>query len=303
MVSPSLSGLLVKGIGQPNLPGAQFWLVSRRQDTLLFGMMDDDTPVLADGSGPYKSGREGPRMASDWTRFSLSPRHWRGLLRLRRTILRAQRNQDVDADAPQFVVLTDSSAQLLTHARLLAAENREDTEAVAELVRLANGNERALQVAALGVREKGEHRESSWADRAHRLLQAAASNKAIASVPEDEGRRLKLLDDFADLSVSQQWECLTELEPRLANLTGSLPVERLARHLTSTEVLELPQQERVPIRTARQAARESLKRSLDPIVGPGSPTDHPILRSQIAFRAALEYLMYVDGDYPHKRDN
>jgi hypothetical protein len=159
----------------------------------------------------------------------------------------------------------------------------------------------ALQIAALGVHQKGEHRESSWADCAHRLLQAAASNKVIASVPEDESQRLKLLDHFADLSVSQQWQSLTELEPRLANLTGSLPVERLARHLTFTEVLELPQQERASISHARHAARGSLKRSLGQIVGPGSSTDHPILRSQIAFRAALEYLMWADEDYPNKK--
>jgi hypothetical protein len=259
---------------------------------LLLGMVDDDTPGLVEGNKEHGSGRK-LRVGSG-IRFSLSPRHWRGLLRLRRAILHAQRHQDLDADSPQFVVLTDSSAQLLTHARMLAGEDREDAEAVSELVKLADGNQRALQVAALGAREKGEHRESSWADRSHRLLRAAIAGGVVAPLSDSERARLALLDDFAELPVSDQWRRLTELEPDLAGLTGSLPVEQLARHLTSTEVLDLPPQARGPIRAARQSARKRLKSELAPLVGPQSSADDPILRSQIAFKAALEYLMDFD---------
>lgn len=261
-------------------------------------IVNDDTPGLVEGTKVYRSGHKYPTpLASGWTRFSLAPRHWRGLLTFRRAFLRTQRHQDLDADSPPLVVFNNVSAELLTHARMLGAEDREDTEAVSELVKLADGNQRALQVAALGAREKGEHRESSWADRSHRLLQAAIADGAVAPLTESERTRLALLDDFAELAVSAQWRRLTELEPGLAGLTGSLPVEQLARHLTSTEVLDLPLQEREPIRVARQAARERLKSELVPLVGPQSSADNPILRSQIAFRAALEYLMDVDDYY------
>jgi hypothetical protein len=262
---------------------------------LLLGMVNDGDPGLVEGDKTCESGRKTPTpLAGGWTRFSLAPRHWRGLLRLRRAILRTQRHQDVDAGSPPLVVLNNTSAELLTHARMLAAEDREDTEAVSELVKLADGNQRALQVAALGAREKGEHRESSWADRSHRLLQAAIADGVVEPLSESERTRLALLDDFAERPVSDQWWRLMELAPGLAGLTGSLPVEQLARHLTSTEVLDLPPQAREPIRAARQSARERLKSELAPLVGPQSSADNPILRSQIAYEAALEYLMDFD---------
>jgi hypothetical protein len=269
-------------------------------DILSLDMVDDGSSGLGEGNNA-DGGRHKDLKLSDGggIRFSFAPRHWRGLLRLRRAIRRAQREQDLDADSPPLVVLTDLSAQLLAHARLLSAEDREDDEAVSELVRLADGNRHALQVAALGARQKGEHHESSWADRSHRLLQAAIAEGTVAPVPESKRTRLALLDEFAELPVADQWRWLTELEPRLADLTGSLPVEQLARHLTSTEVLDLPPEQRGPIRTARQVSRERLKSELTPLVGPQSSTDHPVLRSQIAFRAALEYLMDIDDNCPH----
>jgi hypothetical protein len=252
----------------------------------------------------FRRGPEDPKhRAEGGVRFPLSPRHWRGLFRLRRAILRAQRHQNLDADSPPFVMLTDSSAQLLTQARILAADDREDSEAVSELVRLADGNQQALQIAALGARENGVHHESSWGNLTHRLLQAAIVDGSVVPLTVDEHARFTLLDDFAEMPVSDQWDRLTELQPRLTDLTGRLSVEQLARHLTSTEVVELPPLERGPIRTARRTAREYLKGGLAPLVGPQSLTDDPILSSQIAFKGALKYLMEVDDNYPQPQDN
>jgi hypothetical protein len=257
-------------------------------------MVDENAPGLVkrDGADEGEHSDSTPQPGS-YTRFSLAPRNWRRLLKLRRMIRRTQRDQDVDADSPPLVLLDNDSAELMTHARMLASDGREDTNAVSELVQLADGNQRALQVAALGVRENGEHRESSWADRSHRLLQAAITNGSVAPITESERKRLALLDDFAGLSLSDQWRRLTELEPGLSGLTRSLPVEELAGYLTSTEVLDLPPQERGPIWAARQSARERLTSELAPLVGPQSSADNPILRSQIASGAALQYLVDV----------
>ncbi len=262
-----------------------------------FRMVEENTPRLIERADEAEHG-DCARQTGSYTRFSLAPQNWRRLLKLRRMIRRTQRDQDVDADSPPFVLLDNDSAELMTHARMLASEGREDADAVSELVQLADGNPRALQVAALGVRENGEHRESSWADRSHRLLQAAIANGSVVPITSSERTRLELLDDFADLSLSDQWRRLTELEPGLSGLTRSLTVEELADYPASTEVFDLPRQERGAIWAARQSVRERLKSELAPLVGPQSSADNPILQSQIAFGAALQHLVNVAEHRP-----
>lgn len=230
-------------------------------------------------------------------RFSLAPWHWRSLFRLRRAILRAQRQQDLDADSPPAVILTDLSAYVLTQARMLVANGREDDDAVRELIKFVDGDVGALRIAALGARQGGEHHESSGANLTHRLLQAAIVDASVVPLTDKEYARLTLLDDFAELPVVDQWRRLTELLPCLSDLCRKLGGGQLARHLKSSEVAELPLVEREQIMDARRAVRERLKKELMPLIGPRSLTDNTILRSQIAFDAALIYLIEVGDDF------
>lgn len=229
-------------------------------------------------------------------RFSLAPHRWRSLLRLRRAIRHAQNSQDISVDSPALVVLTDLSAELLAHARALAGDDRQDRKAVSELIELAGDDQRALQIAALGARQGGEHHESYGASLTHRLLQAALADSAVESLTDSQRECLTRLEDFADLPITTRWRQLTELQPRLIDLTGQLSIEQLARHLDTTEVVELPPPQRERILSVRHAARERLRGELASLVGPQSQSDHPLLRSRTALATALTYLMEVDRD-------
>lgn len=100
------------------------------------------------------------------------------------------KNQDLDAEAPEFVLLDEQSSALLQRAQDLALNGREDAGAVEELVRMASGNRRSLQLGALGARQWGQHRDYSSSNRAHRLLEAALSGGPVAAVSPSERARV-----------------------------------------------------------------------------------------------------------------
>lgn len=215
-------------------------------------------------SSGRKSDRRGPAV-----RLSLRPTQWCRLLRLRRMIRAAQQNQDLASDSPVMAVHTDRSAELLLQAQLLAMEGRDDSDAVGELVKLANGDSHALGIAALGARQGGEYHESYVADLTHRLLQAALGGGPVAALDGDERARLLALDSFADLPPSSQWSELLKRQPHLSDLAEVKVKPGDVRH------------------TVRQRLRSRLIR----FVGPESGVDDPILRSQVALDAAVAYLM------------
>ena len=228
-------------------------------------------------------------------RFSPMPYRLRTMLRLGRAIRHIQNRQDMSAESPPLVVLTDLSVELLGLARVLAVDGRENREGVSELIGLARSNQKALQIAALGARQGGQHRESYEANLVHRLLQAALADGSVESLTCSQRECLRRREDFAALSIAARWRLLVELEPRLTSLTGQFPAEQLVGHLDTTEVLELPSVQRERILSARYIAHERLKRALASLVGPQARSDHPLLRSRTALVTALTYLMEVDS--------
>jgi hypothetical protein len=193
---------------------------------------------------------------------------WRWLLPLRRVIRQARQTQDLEADSPALVMLTDKSAELLMCAQAMGADNCDNASAVKELIRLADNDRQALRLAALGARQGGEHRESYRANLTHRLLQAAIANSLVEPLPGKERARLVAVDDFADLPLSQQWQELIRREPRLARLAGN------GRRAGLDE----------------SQVRTYLRRQLATLVGPKSASPDVILGSRAAAHAAVMYL-------------
>jgi hypothetical protein len=153
-------------------------------------------------------------------KIPITPRRIPRLIRLGWALRKADKGQDLDADSPCIVMFDEHSSAIFKSALSLAAEERKDPAAVAELVGMGKRHKRALRVAALGARQRGAHRESSPYNLAHRLLQAAITDSPVKPVKRDEQERLDLLDEFQELpgprrgarspSASRAWPSWTQ---------------------------------------------------------------------------------------------
>jgi hypothetical protein len=218
----------------------------------------------------------------------------RRLLALRRTLVDADRAQDVDAEAPKSVMFDDRSRALLDRALELALEGREDPDAVHELVRMAGRHGHALQVAALGARQFGAHHDHPIPNRAHRLLQAALTGGPVQPPTAEDQARIAIFKAFWAGDPEQQWVELTTREPRLVELADDVragqfgpsrgvPTTAPASDEERSEALELLGQER------------NLRDRLAALIGPTSRQTEVLLASQAAQNAAWLYLDRLRG--------
>jgi hypothetical protein len=98
-------------------------------------------------------------------------------------IRRSYREQNLDEENPAHVLLSGHAGNVLERARELAGKDREDREAISELIDLAAGDQQALREAALGARQWGAHQDHRDANLVHRLLQAAINDGPVSIPP------------------------------------------------------------------------------------------------------------------------
>jgi hypothetical protein len=213
-----------------------------------------------------------------------------------RALRHGARQTDLGEESPTRVVLRDRAADILERARVLAAENREDPDAVNDLLALSSRDRRALQEAALGARQWGAHKDHGDANRAHRLLQAAITGKPLAPSTTRERERFAILDDFADLTTDDAWNQLTELEPRLADLEGEVRTGRFSRGHAATELHALGRDEARRAAVELRGARRDLNASIRVLVGPDSEQEDPLASSFIAFQVASDHLAALSDE-------
>lgn len=225
-----------------------------------------------------------------WFRQAVRDVGVRGLLRARRAARDAEGNVDLNAETPENVGLDARSYAMLQHALDLAADEREDDEAVAELTHLADRRRRTLQVAALGARQRGEHRDYEVPNRAHRLLQAALTGRPVAPVSESEQQRFDVLDAFTELERVEQWRELVEHEPRLADLERDAQAGHYATTTRAVQIPTLAPEQRAHAAAELLRVHNELDARLRPLVGPDSGNADILLGSQAAFDAACDYL-------------
>jgi hypothetical protein len=91
----------------------------------------------------------------------------------------SQAARGADREDPGIVALSDQAAKVADHAFELAESGREDDQAVAELVALAQGSRRTLENAERSSRQEARHTEDENFNRANRLLVAAVNGKSV----------------------------------------------------------------------------------------------------------------------------
>jgi hypothetical protein len=141
-----------------------------------------------------------------------------GLFALLHKMEKAQR----DTAVPQVVASDDRSEALAQHATRLAEEGRSDIEAVDELRREAGRHRRALHRAAALVRFQGSYQEDRVADRANRLLLAAANGTAVQPVGADEEAWFARIEAFGRLPVQNAFALLVAVQPALATFEADI---------------------------------------------------------------------------------
>ncbi len=221
----------------------------------------------------------------------MKPSQLPNLIRLGVALRRAHRTRDLDEQTPRIVALNPSSSAVLERARMLADDGREDPDSASELIALANKNQRTLREAALGARQGGEHLESSWANRTHRLLQAAIAGAPVTPVPDTERKRLKFLDDFADLSPKYKWHLLVEREPRLSELEADARAGKFGGRTRPGELADLPIKQRQETAASRLLGRKRLEDRLAPLIGPQSRSSDALICSHTALNTARGHLL------------
>jgi hypothetical protein len=230
-------------------------------------------------------------MRSATTRLSVTPRALPRLIRAGWALRKGFRGQDLDDESPEFVMLDERSSAILARAQDLAADDREDEEAVREVRTLAGRHEWSLRLAALGARQWNQHRESSIPNRAHRLLQAAIRGGPVEPLGVEEREQLDILDRFNQLTRAESWRMLTEREHRLLALETDA---RAGRFGTSGVIgMDMPREEELRIVRDRARGLKELQETLDPLVGPTSESDDVVLRSHVARERAHVCVMAV----------
>jgi len=214
--------------------------------------------------------------------------------------LARQEEEDHPAD-PGIAVLGPRSGLLKRQAMTLAAEGREDREAVDELVQRAEGHDAALRRAALWLRCDGQASEQLVENRAHRLLQAALSGEAVRELTESERQ---IIDELESLRARSDdgFNALVEKEPRMRAVADAIrPVEGMppqdelgVEPIRSWVAISFPfatrAMSRAPVLGRRvPAALLGLIDQLEGLVGPTSASLDPVLRSHLAMNIAVRY--------------
>jgi hypothetical protein len=223
-------------------------------------------------------------------KIPITPRSLPGLIRAGWALRKGFREQDLDAERPEFVMFDERSSAILERAQDLAADGREDQGAVAELKALAGRHQRALRLAALRARQWGQHRESSMHNLAHRLLQSAVSGNPVETVRAPERERLTVLDDFAELDRDEAWQTLTTREPQLRELETDARTGRFGR-LAGVIDNAMATEEKRQIARERLNGMMELDERLKRLVGPESRRGDILLESHLALETVHSHLL------------
>ena len=200
------------------------------------------------------------------------------MLFLGRKLQRTYRHQLDTSNNPEVVILNDRAKAIVDRAQALADAGREDAEAITELKELAGRHDHDLRVAVASFRQDGRDRESRLADRARRLLEAAASGEPIRPAGEDAEYRFRQLEEWHAVDQPARFRQLAAIEPRLARLEGEARSGRYG----------LPGPD--PLHMSPDDPRH-IGRELNHLLGPdGAHKDHPLLGTAFVASDTARYL-------------
>jgi hypothetical protein len=209
---------------------------------------------------------------------------------------RAYRRQTDGESETRWVMLNDRSRLLRNRALDLALDHRVDRAAVQEIARLARGKNRDLMVAAKSLRQGCVHEDDWVANRAHRLLQAAAAGSGVETVADDLSARLDRFEQLAALPLEARFAQLVELEPRLGALEEQVRAGQLGHLPPRPEVAQAAEDHDIAKLLAARSVTQALEARLERLVGPHAENDHILLRSQRGGQWAAEHLGRLMGE-------
>jgi hypothetical protein len=222
-------------------------------------------------------------------RIPITPRSLPRLIKAGIALRKGFRGQDLDDERPEFVMHNEKSNAILALAQDLAADEREDEDAVEDIRKLAGRNEFALRLAALGARQWGQHDEFPIPNLTHRLLQAAVSGRPVAPLDPRDQERLEQIEEVSQLPRDQIWQLLVDREPRLQELEAEAESGRFGPpHFVIPDAMPREEQHRVARERLEGLARQ--RERLEPLVGPASGSDDVLLRTHMALEAAHLHL-------------
>jgi hypothetical protein len=203
---------------------------------------------------------------------------------------------DDESESPKMVVLNGRSRLIRDRAVELAADQREDHEAVTELSRMAKGKPGDLKAAARYFRWQNQHAEDPIANRSLRLLQAAITGTPVQPVGPTEAEAMARLTEVQKGSRQQRFVELVELEPRLADLEAQARAGELGRLPQSTQLGHGSDHLDVSVFVASTEILQRLRATVASLVGPDAATDDVVLRSTRARLWATTYLQQIITD-------
>lgn len=211
------------------------------------------------------------------------------LLRLGLRLRDAYRKQTEERGVPEVVVLNDRSTRIRDLAIDLARNEREDEDAVGELVALTGRHRRDAEIAALDLRRENSCHESRTYNRAYRLLQAALASEPIAQPTPADIALMEVVNGLRQMPPEVRFRALAAKEPRLQE------VERLVQSgdfgvRMDPEILSLPVDERRASARAWLESEATMRKRLLPLVGPEAEVDDLALRSYFAQDSVENYL-------------
>lgn len=175
---------------------------------------------------------------------------------------------------------SDACADLAT---ALAADGREDSEAVGALTTLARGHRRRLTMAAQRVNIEGRAYERNIHNGAYRLLNAALAQAPVEPPSLTVKARIDTLEYLVALPLPDAFALLSEREPRLRPIEAHVrdDVERAGR--AGIDLADFSSRELVEL-------RGQIWQMLKPCVGLDSATDDEILNAATSHQLARRYL-------------
>jgi hypothetical protein len=160
-----------------------------------------------------------------------------------------------------------------------------DVEAVERMRPVVRDDPGAAKLTLAEVKDMRDSRPGYVTDRAYRIMAAAISGSAPASVNPEDVAVFAREKDLGMRPLKDAFDSLAVLVPELGPLMG-----RIVR------LVDLP-----PERDRDNALNGQIGDRVEKLVGPRSDHPDPLVRSQVALQVVVSYFRYLEGR-PDARD-
>ena len=187
--------------------------------------------------------------------------------------------------------LNEHDMAVLRAAHALATDERlSDDEAVSELVLMAGHHRNRLRKAEIAARRGGRYQDFAVANRARRLLKAAATGDPVTEPSPADRHRFEVVESFRALGPDRGWEQLVGAVPELAVVAEQQNSGAFDILMTAGDP-STPPDARAAAGIEASALLADAGARLDHLLGPKSGRSDPLLGSAYVRQFAIEYLM------------